>query len=696
MDDNLWLIELESALLDDCTVDDVYAICEGKAIPDALRPDVWQVCLDVRNKMDQLMQFNEIFDLPFQTKLRQDCHSFVEKLGNEEEDRVVVVADLESILTFYCKNRSLVYESNNGWIELLLPLLSLKLLRSDTYNLFESLRDTYIPKGCVKNGNVFHIFRLLLQYHDPELCSILDTKRITPDAYAMCWFQTLFASTCTLQVVLAMWDLYFQQSDPFLVFFLSLIVLINGRDQIITMKSASKEELLNFLVNMPCNIEADDVMDFCSLAQYYSMKTPSSFKRDLLKVLFGAQSNAVEANVVSQALCLPVSVNELVENASSENTNPDAVRFFLVDCRPAEQYNSGHLSTAFHLDSNLMLQEPVAFQTAVQGLLRSQKNAIEANSNAGGEHLCFLGSGRLEEDQYTHMVVASFLQKNTKYVSLLTGGYEAIHEYFGDNMIDCLEDHDPLKCLVCNKEQVPYGKSVNNNNITNTGSLKRPENRGNNNATDASERKPTVDLFSKLSSVMKSKSAEVKGKLIDYISNPNTNAPAPEKHVSRNERNGKRYRNVPPVFSIGEDQDDEDLPVSNDLPSTPQPVSNTDTSDDIVSIQSYLKQPEVIRHFKCQEVHLNGYMYDSYLLVSASHIIVLRELDRKDKARIIVRRPLQSIVKITAKKRHRDLITFKYGYPEEENLVITDMDRFLIPNASEATELISKHIIKQT
>lgn len=120
---------------------------------------------------------------------------------------------------------------------------------------------------------------------------------------------------------------------------------------------------------MPCELEADDVMDFCTLAQYYSTKTPSSFKTDLLKTLFGKQVDAAEPTVVSQALCLPVSVYELVENASME-TVPDGVRFFLVDCRPAEQYNAGHLSTAFHLDCNLMLQEPMAFQTAVQGKIR--------------------------------------------------------------------------------------------------------------------------------------------------------------------------------------------------------------------------------------------------------------------------------------------------------------------------------------
>lgn len=68
-----------------------------------------------------------------------------------------------------------------------------------------------------------------------------------------------------------------------------------------------------------------------------------------------------------------------------------------------------------------MIQEPSAFNVAVQGLLSAQKQSIAANSNAGGKHLCFLGSGRDEEDQYTHMVVASFLQKNTQYISMLMG-----------------------------------------------------------------------------------------------------------------------------------------------------------------------------------------------------------------------------------------------------------------------------------
>lgn len=652
-----------------------------------------------------MAQFNEIFDLPFQTELRQDCDVFVEKLGNDDEDKVSVVSDLESILTFYCKNRSLAYESKNGWIELLLPLISLKLDRSHTYNLFEAIRDTYIPKGCIKNGNVFHVFRLLILYHDPELCTMLDTKKITPDQYSMSWFQSLFAATCTFPVVLSMWDLYFQQTDPFLVFFLGLIMLINGREQILVMRDQPKENIVNFLSNMPCALESDDVVDFCSLAQYYSVKTPASFKTEYLKSLFGAHSESPQDIAISQALCLPVSVYELIENVSAATANPDGVRFFLVDCRPADQYNYGHLPTAFHLDSNLMLQEPSEFQTAVHGLLRSQKQAIEANSNAGGEHLCFMGSGRLDEDQYMHMVVASFLQKNTQYVSLLTGGYASIHSYFGHRMVDYLEDHDADWCLACNKDQPrQHQSSRSQQTLSPTGTIDRQSrvatSRSNTVTPSTSSgnlKSPqqTIDLFSKISSAMKSKSAEVRGKLLDYIVQPNGAMASGasgvvEKHVHSSEKNGKRYRDVAPVFSIDDDQYDGLF--------SGQPHANVDDAyeqKDIVQVQTFVKEPDVIASFKCQEVHMNGHMYESYLVVTKTHLIVLRDDDKKGNALIIARRLLSSIVKITAKKRHRDLITFKYGMPDGENLLITDMDRFLIPNASEATALVSKHIIKQ-
>ena len=52
---------------------------------------------------------------------------------------------------------------------------------------------------------------------------------------------------------------------------------------------------------------------------------------------------------LAQALCLPVSVSHILPSS-----NQSGVRFFIVDCRPAEQYNNGRLSTAFHLDCSLV------------------------------------------------------------------------------------------------------------------------------------------------------------------------------------------------------------------------------------------------------------------------------------------------------------------------------------------------------
>ncbi|XP_012281046.1 TBC1 domain family member 23 [Orussus abietinus] len=664
-EENTWVLELEAALLDAeaPSASDIYAISKGQPVPSRLRPDVWQLCLDVTDRGDQLIHFNEVFDLPEQNVLREDCQQLVAKLGNDDEDKVSVVSDLESILTFYCKNRNKQYQRGNGWLELLGPLIALKLPRTATYNLFEAIRDVYVPRGDTHSS----VLRLLLLYHDPELCSFLDTKRVSPDQYTKGWVNTLFAEVCSLPAVSTMWDLYFMQADPFFMMFLSLIIVINARDQILKMKDIDKQNIIDILTALPCDLKAEDVTDFCSLAQYYAMKTPSSFKQDLYSIMFGEGG---DEKFISHALCLPVSAHELIENAVEVPSNPNGpvepVRFFLVDCRPAEQYNAGHLPTAFHLDCNLMLQEPAAFATAVQGLLQAQRQALAVGSQAGGEHLCFLGSGRQEEDQYTHMVVASFLQKHTQYVSMVASGYQAIHEYFGDEVVTNLVDHNSQHCLVCNT------------NISETNS---------NEASPARFKNNNSDIFGKIGQAMKLKSLEVKGKLFDYIVNPSASANSNTERKNGKESDyNKKIRNDP-VFSIDDDQD-LDTTMSNH--ENEQPM-------EVVSMQQWLKDPRLLHSFKCQEVKVNGHVYESQLLITDSHLIVLRETQGcRGAAHVIVERPLSSIVKITSRKRHPDLITFKYGTTHNnDTLHISDMDRFLIPNSSEATKFISEQILKQ-
>lgn len=63
---------------------------------------------------------------------------------------------------------------------LVTDLIISDLLMQETFLLLSS-------RDCSLKGRPFHLFRLLIQYHEPELCSFLDTKKITPDSYALNW-----------------------------------------------------------------------------------------------------------------------------------------------------------------------------------------------------------------------------------------------------------------------------------------------------------------------------------------------------------------------------------------------------------------------------------------------------------------------------------------------------------------------------
>ena len=109
-----------------------------------------------------------------------------------------------------------------------------------------------------------------------------------------------------------------------------------------------------------------------------------------------------------------------------------------------------------------------------------------------------------------------------------------MHEYFGDEVVSSLVDHNSQICLVCN-ENLSDEKS---------------------NETSQGQSKNNSDLFGKIGQVMKMKSQDLKGKLFEYIVNPS--ASANNFSEKKNEKvigNSKKERNTMPVFSIDDDQD---------------------------------------------------------------------------------------------------------------------------------------------
>ncbi|KAH9504514.1 hypothetical protein Btru_063009 [Bulinus truncatus] len=635
LEDTSWLSELETALVEECDFGSLRNICKGRPVPEHLRAEVWQICLGTVGK-DILSTFDGLYDMEVQGILREDCKNLVDKLGNDEDDKVSIISDLETIVTFYCKSRGVKYATNNGWMDILQVLLAVKMSTSDIYNCFYSIMNKFIPHGCKKDGKPFNLFRLLLQYHDPELCSYLDTRRVTPDLFVMTWFNSLFGGVCDLHVCLAMWDVIFQHADPFLILFMSLVILVNARETILDTKEQSKAELIEIISTLPQALEAEDIEDFCSLAQYYASKTPQSFRRDYQLAMFGSSVVAqkdTESNAFMDSLCLTVSGEELLQANQNQMIN--------------------------------MLLNPVEFNVAVQALFAAQTQAMAAKSAAAGEHLCFMGSGKEEEDQYVNMVVANILQKGKQYVSIAKGGYPALH-----NILKATSQNG-----VADMSQIISNNGTDNVSY-NSGSA------GLNKDDNSSIKYFSKDLLGKLSVAVKTKSAEMKEKLANYIKNDGS----AEKHVNSSERTGKRYRNMANVFTIGDEDDGEDLSAVD---------SDDDQQKEVVSLETWIQKSDVVYSCKCTEIRQNGHIFPSYLLVTSSHLYVLREIpSRKGMAHIQARRALGSVVKITSKKKQPELITFKYGTHDDDGFRITDTHSFLIPTAADATRMIKNQIMK--
>ncbi|XP_074974650.1 TBC1 domain family member 23 isoform X5 [Caretta caretta] len=582
--------DLEEALEEGgCDLETVRNIIQGRPLPADLRAKVWKIALNVVRKGDSLASWDGCLDLPEQSIIHKDCQELIDQLTVPEEEKSVLLLDIESVTTFYCKSRNVKYSSCLGWIHLLKPLVHLRIPRNDLYNCFYAIMNKYIPRDCFQKGRPFHLFRLLLQYHEPELCSFLDTKKMTPDSYALNWNNnSLFGS--------------------------SLLGL------------------------------KDDDTD------------------------------------LSQALCLAISVSEILQANQQQG---EGVRFFVVDCRPAEQYNAGHLSTAFHLDSDLMLQNPSEFAQSVKSLLEAQKQSIQSGSIASGEHLCFMGSGREEEDMYMNMVLAHFLQKNKEYVSIAKGGFMALQQHLADINVEGPENGYGHWIASTSGSRSSINSSVDGDS-----------------PNGSSDGKGVKSLVNKMTVALKTKSVNVKEKVISFIENTSTpvdrisfnlswpDRASMERHVSSSDRLGKPYRGVKPVFSIGDEEEyDTDEIDSSSM--------SDDDRKEVVNIHTWINKPDVKHHFPCNEVKENGHMFPSHLLVTATHMYCLREIpSRRGLAYIQSRQALNSVVKITSKKKHPELITFKYGNSSTSGIEILAVERYLIPNAGDATKAIKQQIMK--
>uniref|UniRef100_A0A1I7ZB02 TBC1 domain family member 23 n=1 Tax=Steinernema glaseri TaxID=37863 RepID=A0A1I7ZB02_9BILA len=605
------------------------------------RCEKWVNALGVRNKADPLMDWDQLYNLKNQAELRKHCRSVCDRVGD-----IISVPELESLVTLYCKKQGLEFTTDNGWIELLEVLISVGFDASTLYNIFFAITTKYVPRDLSPKAKVYDLFRLILQYHDPELCTHLESVKCTPHSYAHDWFSTLLAKSSTANVLSVVWDCYFDKGDPFLIFFMILVLLVNARDSIMGMKN-EENQLRDFIVSLPKQLSEEDVPDFMDLAEYYSQRTPMSIREKFHFVLFGSNLVSEGSDVdLSKTLCLVVSVQELVKRIGPISAAKHEYSYFIIDSRDQSEFINGNIPGSFNLCCRLFVDEPDQFHIAVDSL-ESFKKSVRPD-----DHICFVGRGDEELDSYMMMVIAKFLQLDKRYVSLLEGGYKALHTFLkeSDNL-SVLANHNPQTCEEC---------------------------------VGASDRKESTasgmwSVMTKVKETMNKISVRDKNRKLSQDS---------VGHVVSTDRHAKRYRNMPSIFSIEDSissEEDYEFPEM-DAPNDSEKLKWTD----------FRSQPEIIDSFEGHELTANRTtMKKCHIAISRTHMHILHALvDSPEYVVTKARLPLSTVMQVTSKKKVPEFLTFKFGYelPTGE-IHISAVHRFLLSKSGECAKAVKSAII---
>jgi len=442
-------------------------------IPDRFRADVWQLLLGTENK-DRFLLDDSIRDtkqdLENQRVIKVDAQRTRADVKLFKTDDV---QDLVArLLTFYCKRKGIKYKQ--GLNEVLAPFILLRqdppLPEGTIFNMFYAFVEKFLPHAYVHEDFhalqcTFKLFRMLLLYHDPELCSRLDTHNLRPELYATPWFLTMFARNMPIEIVYRLWDAYLLEEEcdgAVLHMFVALALTLENREGILQTHSSDLPIYLTSVLGpshpgspnrsadavagkVPFSFLAEKIDEILNKAKVYQAMTPRHFQVIMTKALLSSILPSEEfLEKLETQPCMymqPSQVLHLLTNQNRVCTEQEAFVLRILDCRSREEFEQGHLIGSLHLDPALLnlpelLEEAlesisrrivsdvirihlvVVGSTATNLLLDSEDSLTEDNTSE---------TRTLEEaDAIPIMFVLHLIQRGLPRVSQLEGGWTAI------------------------------------------------------------------------------------------------------------------------------------------------------------------------------------------------------------------------------------------------------------------------------
>ena len=397
--------------------------------------------------------------------------------------RVDVRHNMEVLLTSYCKRLHVTYKQGMNYV--LAPFFFLHSLplsrpaRRSLSKLYSAFIDTFLCNTFVDDefGSLqclFLLFRQLLLYHDPQLCHHLDAHDMGPELYCSSWFITLYSNRCKLEVVLYLWDLLVLEAadDSLLHYFVSLALLIANRAALLQESAVSLPELLSKL-SIASKRDAHTLVQRAK--RLYRANTSQAMRATLQHITQAViRVDSPTYTQLSQWPAAIVGVDELIDalvpqhsrghsRAPSSSTSTAGaaastpIKYFVLDTRPADEYESGHLPMTYHLDPALLderraeeLEERLEGVLALRGCHFCLADSTGRATDAGLEEDAN-GSGAAASSAAQLSFLSLLLRRHVKYVSIIQGGFPACHaRLVAMERSSELIDHRPDDCLECN------------------------------------------------------------------------------------------------------------------------------------------------------------------------------------------------------------------------------------------------------
>ncbi|KAH0484717.1 MAG: uncharacterized protein KVP18_000390 [Porospora cf. gigantea A] len=390
-------------------------------------------------------------------------------------------ADLEAILTYFCKVKNLRYKQ--GLNEVLGPLYYLKSDEFDiagVFTLFYAFVSRYLPvyqdEDFTTLQCTFHLFNHLLLYHDPALAVFLRDNGVSPELYVTPWFLTAFASKTQINHLLCLWDYYIAEDDRFFYCFIALALLVLYRELLFETEVSQIPETLTRITIQ----SFEDLQRLWKLAKQLKVTTPSSFafRMSHCQVLKASELRRLEGECAFYLLS-----RDVVKHCVGSSGAPTASRpwkLLILDIRSEWELSNGRLPPAIHLDletdwqllvKKIVMENEEAVLDTIPAVKAADAESPQSSyyfpnggygtgvfiptkvprralaKQSSYHHICIVGG----DDDADAVRVYKILTEELKlrWISVAQGGFRECHKEMAGQRLD-LVDHDPALCSVCN------------------------------------------------------------------------------------------------------------------------------------------------------------------------------------------------------------------------------------------------------